>query len=382
MNPEIQAILRRVIQRYGRDLLRQPSLCDAYLADFLPMYPTVRRYLVKALQSGIVNQLLPEPDPAKFMELSKQLARITSIDLDNAKDIVGYWAHAVASDPSQLHVVPEAPQRSWKMLVGIPLIGLAALTLLGFWLMKQPQTNMDYAKVPVVTGNDLMTGAKPVFVEMVEVAPAETGNTLRGNATYKLASSSSALAPIAQATLEMTSNTAFAQAPENLASNTSTSLPSLADAILPNDLASMTPDQLQRFQQVQHTQKLNQDALNALQRFVELQDRYEQKNQALQTINLMWANTQQPYYKQQQQAMSSQLQHLERQLDENLASYNVSLQGLCAVVNGDNTLLATLAGSPLQSLIKQHASECQANQVLSLSRDQLVQGLHMLQASN
>lgn len=69
MNQEIQTILRRVLQRYGRDLVKQPSLCDAYLADFLPMHPTIRRYLVKALQSGIVSQMLPEPDPSKFMDL-------------------------------------------------------------------------------------------------------------------------------------------------------------------------------------------------------------------------------------------------------------------------------------------------------------------------
>jgi flagellar motor switch/type III secretory pathway protein FliN len=115
---------------------------------------------------------------------------------------------------------------------------------------------------------------------------------------------------------------------------------------------------------------------------VEHHQRYAQKKQSLQTINLMWANTQQPYYQQQQQAMSGQLQQLEQQLDESLGLYNTALQGLCSVVNGDVLLLDTIQGSSLQNIIKQHVSECQANQVLALSREQMIQGLQMLQASN
>ncbi|MEN9434142.1 MAG: hypothetical protein RLZZ422_1731 [Pseudomonadota bacterium] len=376
MNQEIQTILRRVLQRYGRDLVKQPSLCDAYLADFLPMHPTIRRYLVKALQSGIVSQMLPEPDPSKFMDLSKQLARVTSIDLPQAREIIQYWAHALASNPNQL--IPTLTTNKPKVL-STTVLGASVLTmgllLGGGWAFYQWQATPAYAVATVVESSDLMSGAKPVFIEVVEVT--NKAATVQGQSTPNTQGLS--FVPIAQATLAMTSNTAWAATTENPSAST---LTNLAEPVLPNALANLSPEQLQRFQQVQHTQQLNQDALNALQHFVEHHQRYAQKKQSLQTINLMWANTQQPYYQQQQQAMSGQLQQLEQQLDESLGLYNTALQGLCSVVNGDVLLLDTIQGSSLQNIIKQHVSECQANQVLALSREQMIQGLQMLQASN
>lgn len=375
MNREVRSVLRHIIQRYGRDLVKQPSLCDAYIADFLPMYPKIRRYLVKALQSGIVNQLLPEPDPSKFMALSKQLARLTALEPKEAQTIIQYWAYALSSDPEQLSTTAASPKSLWKPLFA-SVVGALGIGLLGTWLWSQWQANTASepdATVTALTNSELMTGAKPVFIEAVDIPR----NTATSSIMNPISGASASALALTQATLAMTSNTALAQAN---ASNP-TPVANLAEPILPNDIATLSPDQLQRFQQVQRTQQLNQEALNALQSFTDIQQRYAQKQQALQTLNLMWASTQQPYYRQQQQAISNQIQQLQLQLEENLSLYNTALQGLCSVIGGDELLLETINGAPLQTLIRQHVSECQSNQALNVQRDQLIKGLQMLQAS-
>lgn len=371
MNREVRSVLRHIIQRYGRDLVKQPSLCDAYIADFLPIYPKIRRYLVKALQSGIVNQLLPEPDPSKFMALSNQLARLTALEPNEAQTIIQYWAYALSSDPERLADAPKPKARLWKPILA-SLVGIVSLGLLGAWGFNYWQSTNTLAQSN--EANELMTGAKPIFIEAVEVQPSPA---LPSDSRSMQTASALALAPLTQATLAMTSNTAFAQ---SIVSDTKITA-NLAEPILPTDIATLAPEQLQRFQQVQRTQQLNQDALNALQRFADIQQRYVQKQQALQTLNVMWANTQQPYYRQQQQAIGNQLQQLGVQLDDSLGLYNAALQGLCSVISGDELLLDTIDGSPLQTLIRQQVSACQSDQVLTLERSQLIQGLQMLQAS-
>ena len=370
MNREVRSVLRHIIQRYGRDLVKKPSLCDAYLADFLPMYPQIRRYLVKALQSGIVNQMLPEPDPSKFMTLSKQLTRLTALEPNEAQTIIHYWAYALSSDPQHLTTTAPAKTNRGTILLASTL-GVISLGLLGTWGINQWQASTTVAQTSL-DASELMTGAKPVFIEAIEISRNTRTNSASGSMQ-----AASALA-LTQATLAMTSNTAFAQS--ITANSNNLPAPSLAEPILPTDIATLSPEQLQRFQQVQRIQQLNQDALNALQRFSDAHQRYAQKQQALQTLNVMWANTQESYYRQQQQAMGNQIQQLAAQLDESLALYNTALQGLCSVIEGDALLLETLAGSALQTLVRQHMSECQTNQTLTLQRESLIQSLQLLPA--
>ncbi|WP_020558100.1 hypothetical protein [Thiofilum flexile] len=372
MNQEIRSVLRKIVQRHGRDLVKHPSLCDAYLADFLPMHPQVRRYLVKALQSGIVNQMLPEPDPNNFMALSKQLAQLTALQPAEAHSIIQYWGYALATDPEQV-LASQANSSTKKPLLAL-LAGIIGLGVIGLlWGINHWQTQADTLPI-LADSSELMSGAKPVFIEAVEIA----NNTNSNTASPMQTASNFALSPLTQATWAMASNTAQAQsAPAN-----SATLPAanLAEPVLPTEITTLAPEQLQRFQQVQRAQQLNQDALNALQHFLEAQQRYTQKQQALQTLNVMFASTQESYYRQQQQAMVGQIQQLEQQLDESLKRYNSALQGLCSVIDGDVLLLDTLAGTALQTLIQRQVSQCHANQVLSLQRDQLIQSLQALQA--
>ena len=358
MNHDIQMRLRQIIEQHGRDLVRQPRLFDTYLADLLPNHPHIRRYLVKALQSGVVNQMLPEPDPSRFPALSEQLARVTALGLNEAKEIVAYWGYALASDPDVLiknrQLVPKAQANgSLKQTLLMSIVGALGLLGVAWFASNHFNAAPSLPSLPTETV-DLMNGGKPMFVETVKIAqpPVEL-----------------------QPETVSTSTLVQPQVQDGLVGSLETILPAVKTAkasgstvVAPTDLS---PTQLQSLNQVQ---RLSREAMNALQRFREQSERMKQKLAAQQSLTAMWDSSQAPYYRQQQFVINNHIKVLDQQLNASLQHYNSALSSLSALVQDDEVLINMLDGSELQQLIKQQVAQGKT----SVSREQLSEALSMV----
>lgn len=124
--------LREIVQTHGRSLARNPQRCDAYLADLLPKNQQFRKLLVQVIRSGLIEEMLPQPELASLSGLIRKFTKEADVSHEVAEEVILSWAYALTEDPIALEKIKTTPSTNWVGVAGIAaLCGLLVFALFG-----------------------------------------------------------------------------------------------------------------------------------------------------------------------------------------------------------------------------------------------------------